>query len=296
MENFYTTSSDKITRQYFDSLLLEARYLDSAIPSTSFSLFGKDFSTPIMTAALSHFHNTAENGMIVYAKAAKLSNAVHWVGMGEDSELEEIVKTGAASIKIVKPHADNKEVFRKIEHAEKTGCFAVGMDIDHSFAGDGNFDNVLGLPMAAKSFDELKDFVQSTKLPFIVKGVLSVQDAEKCAKAGVKGIQVSHHHGIMPASVPPLMILQDIRKDLGPDFPIFIDCGIESGLDVYKCLALGATAVSVGRHLMPLLKKGQETVSKRINDMTAELKGIMAKTGVQNLSQMDSSVIHKRMF
>ena len=296
MEYFYTTSSDKITRQYFDSLLLEARYLDSAIPSTSFSLFGKEFSTPIMTAALSHLHNTAEKGMIVYAKAAKLSDAVHWVGMGEDSELEEIVKTGAASIKIVKPHADNKEVFRKIEHAEKSGCFAVGMDIDHSFAGDGNFDNVLGLPMAAKSFDELKDFVQSTKLPFVVKGVLSVQDAEKCAKAGVKGIQVSHHHGIMPASVPPLMVLQDIRKALGPDFSIFIDCGIESGLDVYKCLALGATAVSVGRHLMPLLKKGQDVVSKRINDMTAELKGIMAKTGVQNLSQMDSSVIHKRMF
>ena len=296
MENFYTTSSDKITRQYFDSLLLEARYLDSAVPSTSFSLFGKEFSTPIMTAALSHLHNTAENGMIIYAKAAKLSNAVHWVGMGPDSELEEIVKTGAASIKIVKPHADNKEVFRKIEHAEKTGCFAVGMDIDHSFAGDGNFDNVLGLPMAAKSFDELKDFVQSTKLQFIVKGVLSVQDAEKCAKAGAKAIQVSHHHGIMPASVPPLMILQDIRKALGSDFPIFIDCGLESGLDVYKCLALGATAVSVGRHLMPLLKKGQDVVSKRINDMTAELKGIMAKTGVQNLSQMDSSVIHKRMF
>ena len=296
MENFYTTSSDKITRQYFDSLLLEARYLDSAIPSTEFSLYGKTFSTPIMTAALSHLHNTAENGMIVYAKAAKLSNAVHWVGMGPDSELEEITKTGAASIKIVKPHADNKEVFRKIEHAEKSGCFAVGMDIDHSFAGDGEFDNVLGLPMAAKSFDELKDFVQATKLPFIVKGVLSVQDAEKCAKAGAKGIQVSHHHGIMPASIPPLMVLQEIRAALGKDFPIFIDCGIESGLDVYKCLALGATAVSVGRHLMPLLKKGQETVSKRINDMTAELKGIMAKTGVQNLSQMDSSVIHKRMF
>ena len=296
MEKFYTTSSDKITRQYFDSLLLEARYLDSGIPSTDFSLFGKNFSTPIMTAALSHLHNTAENGMIIYAKAANISNAVHWVGMGEDSELEEIVKTGAASIKIVKPHADNKEVFRKIEHAEKIGCFAVGMDIDHSFASDGNFDNVLGLPMAAKTFDELKDFVQSTKLPFIVKGVLSVQDAEKCAKAGAKGIQVSHHHGIMPASVPPLMILQDIRKALGKDFPIFIDCGIESGLDVYKCLALGATAVSVGRHLMPLLKKGEEAVSSRINDMNNELKGIMAKTGVQNLSQMDSSVIHKRMF
>ena len=167
-------SSDKITRDYFDSLLLEARYLDSTIPSTDFSLFRKTFSTPIMTAALSHLFNTAENGMVIYAKAAKLSNAVHWVGMGEDSELEEIIKTGAPSIKIVKPHADNNEIFRKIQHAEKNGCFAVGMDIDHSFAPDGNYDNVLGLSMASKSFDEQKDFVQSTKLPFIVKGVLSL--------------------------------------------------------------------------------------------------------------------------
>jgi hypothetical protein len=82
MENFYTTSSDKITRQYFDSLLLEARYLDSAIPSTNFSLFGKEFSTPIMTAALSHlgtFNPDIPNGMVQYAIAAKMNEAVHWV-------------------------------------------------------------------------------------------------------------------------------------------------------------------------------------------------------------------------
>ena len=59
---------------------------------------------------------------------------------------------------------------------------------------------------------------------------------------------------------------------------------------------LGATAVSVGRHLMPLLKKGEEETAARIVQMNDELKGIMARTGVKNLSQMDSSVIHKRNF
>ena len=83
----YTSNSDKITRDFFDSLLLETRYLDSVLPSTKFELYGETFSTPIMTAALSHLGNTAPNGMILYAEAAK-ANAVHWVGMGDDSELE----------------------------------------------------------------------------------------------------------------------------------------------------------------------------------------------------------------
>ena len=198
----YTSNSDKITRDFFDSLLLESRYIDSDLPSTKFELYGRTFDTPVMTAALSHLGNTAENGMVLYAQAAAKAKAVHWVGMGEDKELEDICATGAATIKIIKPHADNKEVFRKIEHAKKAGCFAVGMDIDHAFNGSGGYDNVLGLPMKPKTVEELRDFVQAAgDTPFIVKGVLSTKDAEKCLKAGCKGIQLSHHHGIMSFAV-----------------------------------------------------------------------------------------------
>lgn len=92
------------------------------------------------------------------------------------------------------------------------------------------------------------------------------------------------------------MVLPDILKAIGHDIPVFVDCGIESGMDAYKCLALGATAVSVGRHLMPLLKDGADVVAARIGQMGAELAGVMARTGVASLSQMDSSVIHKRNF
>ena len=292
----YTSSSDKITRDYFDSLLLESRYIDSDLPSTKLELYGRTFDTPVMTAALSHLGNTAENGMVIYAQAAAKSNAVHWVGMGEDKELEEITATGAATIKIIKPHADNKEVFRKIEHAKKAGCFAIGMDIDHAFNGSGGYDNVLGLDMKPKSTEELADFVKAAEIPFIVKGVLSTTDAEKCLKAGCKGIQISHHHGIMQYAVPPLMMLSEILQVTRGEIPVFIDCGIESGMDVYKCLALGATAVSVGRHLMPILKKGSDATAARIKEMTGELAATMARTGVKNLNSFDPTVIHQRNF
>ena len=292
----YTSNPDTITRDYFDSLLLETRYIDSVLPSTKMTLFGEVFDTPIMTAALSHLNNTTTEGMAVYAKGAKLSNAVHWVGMGEDEELERVVATGAKSIKIIKPHADNTEVFRKIEHALSLGCFAIGMDTDHAFNSEGGYDNVMGLPMKPKSSAEIAEFVQAAKVPFIVKGVLSPHDAEKCAKAGCAGIVVSHHHGMVQYSVPPLMVLQDILSAVGNEMEVFIDCGIVSGMDAYKCLALGTKAVSVGRHLMPLLKQGPEAVSQRINEMTAELAGIMARTGIKTLEEMDSTIIHRRNF
>ena len=292
----FTSNSDKITRDYFDSLLIETRYIDAVLPTTEMMLFGETFRTPIMTAALSHLHNSAQNGMRIYAQAAALSGAVHWVGMGSDEELEEIVATGARTIKIIKPHADNREVLRKIEHAVKIGCIAVGMDIDHAFNSEGGYDNVFGLPMKAKSTEELAEFVQAAGVPFIAKGVLSPHDAEKCLKAGCAGIVVSHHHGMIQYAVPPLMVLQDIISVTDDNIPVFVDCGIESGMDAYKCLALGAKAVSVGRHLMPLLKNGADAVAQRINDMTAELAGVMARTGVSTLDKMDAIVIHRRAF
>ena len=291
-----TSNSDKITRDYFDSLLIETRYLDAVLPTTEMTLFGETFRTPIMTAALSHLNNTVKNGMTIYAQAAALSGAVHWVGMGSDEELEEIVATGARTIKIVKPYADNREVLRKIEHAVKVGCIAVGMDIDHAFNSQGGYDGVFGLPMKAKSTEELAEFVQAAGVPFIVKGILSPRDAEKCLKVGCAGLVVSHHHGMVQYAVPPLMVLPDILSAVGGSIPVFVDCGIESGMDVYKCLALGAKAVSVGRHLMPLLKNGANAVAGRINEMTAELAGIMARTGVSSLDKMDATIIHRRAF
>ena len=286
----------ELTRQYFDSLYLEQRLMDSQVPTTDMWLFGEKFKTPVMTAALSHlgtFHPDAPNGMVDYAKGAALAGAVHWYGMGEEPEFEAVMATGAKTIRIVKPYADEAKIERQLKHAEELGALAVGMDIDHMFDMQGNPDVCVGEAMSVKSSEDLRRYVEMTSLPFVVKGVLSVQDAVKCAEIGVRGIVVSHHGGRLSAAVPPLYVLPDIVKAVGHKMEIFVDCGILSGMDAYKAMALGAKAVSVGIHLIPFVKQGAEAVAGRINEMTGEMKGIMAATGVKDVKSFDASVVYR---
>lgn len=289
--------STQITRDYFDSLLIEMRHLDGVQPSTRMELFGRTFDTPIMMAAFSHlatfkFH---DDGMAEIARAAAAANAVNFAGMGSEEELERIIETGAATVKIIKPYADNERILRKIEHAEHAGAFAVGMDIDHAFNHRGEFDSIFGDKMSPKSTDELKMFVKATKLPFIVKGVLSVTDALKCAEAGVRGIIVSHHHGIIDYALPPLMVLPEIVEAVGSKMKIFVDCGIDSGYDVFKALALGADAVCAGRTILePLKQGGADAARKWIESATAVLAGVMARTGSADIRSIDASLLRKK--
>lgn len=287
--------SDQITREYFDSILIETRHIDSVIPSTTLKLYGKTFDTPIMTAALSHLKGRKEDGMIEMARGAYAAKTVMWAGMGDENAMDGMTATGAQTIKIIKPYADEELIFKKLEHAEKAGALAVGMDIDHSFNKKGEYDTVLGFSMKAKTCEDLKRYINATKLPFIIKGVLSEQDAYKCLEIGAQGIVVSHHHGIMDYSVPPLMILEKITKVVNKRIPVFVDCCIETGIDAFKALALGASAVCVGRALMkPFADKGPEGVTQRIEEMTAELSGIMARTCSKDIDNIDSTVIWKK--
>ena len=294
-QNSNPADANQITREYFDSLMIEMRHIDSVIPSTTLTLYGETFATPVMTAALSHLNNCHPGGLAEMARGAAAANAVMWTGMGEESELEAITATGARTIKIIKPHADNQNIYRKLEHAEQCNCLAVGMDIDHAFNSKGQYDTVLGLPMTGKTLDEIKDFVKATKLPFIIKGVLSERDADKCLEAGVKGIVISHHHGIQSFAIPPLMILPKLAKLVNHRIPIFVDCGVSNGMDAFKALALGATAVSVGRELMTHLSTaGASGITNRIHEITQELAGAMARTCSCDLKNIDPSVIWTR--
>lgn len=286
-----------ITREYFDSILVEMRHMDGKAANTEITLFGETFQMPIATAALSHLNNTCEAGMAKMAEGAKMAGALCFSGMGERDELADMCATGAKVVKIIKPHAKNETVFAKIKEAEELGAFAVGMDIDHAFTGHGEYDNIFGLEMRPKSVEEMKSFVQATKLPFIIKGVLSVADAKKALEVGASAIIVSHHHGIMEYAVPPLMVLPEIVKVIDGKMPIFVDCCMESGMDVFKALALGADAICVGRAIMePLKENGAQGVCDTMERMNAELKGIMTHTAFASLDEIDDTVIWKRNF
>ena len=284
--------SNILTERYFEKILVETRYLDAVIPDTSVELFGKTFATPVMTAALSHIPGKDGDGMVQMAQGAAEAGALTWVGMTTLEQYGEIAQTGAPLVRIIKPYKDEREIFSRIEQVEEEGAVAVGMDIDHSFNKRGQPDSVLGMPMSPKTTKDIASYCKRTKLPFLLKGVLSAQDAQKCLDAGVGGILVSHHHGIMASAVPALLVLPEIVKTVQGKIPIFVDGSFENGMDVFKALALGADAVCVGRALMPpIQQQGAEGCRQTIQDITDELAAAMARTGSRDIKHIDPSLL-----
>lgn len=295
MEYNRISDANIITQQYMDSILIEEKIIDSVVADTSVEFLGTTFSSPVMMPAFSHLKNFGGReltGLEEYSIAAKNANILNFCGMMENDMFQKIAATGAKTVRIVKPYADNGKVRDQMQFAESAGAFGIGMDIDHIF-GETGVDICVGETMAVQTTAMLRSYVESTKLPFFVKGVLSVRDAIVCADIGAKAIIVSHHHGRMPYAVPPMMILPDIRDALeGTGVKIIVDCGIESGADVYKALALGADAAAVGRSMLPSLEKdGVPGVESFITKVNNELRYIMSNTGFAKVSDVDDSAL-----
>ena len=295
-----TGNSNIITRNYLDSLLIETRYMNAVTPSTSFNLYGESFNSPIMTAALSHLDHFVEPGMAVsLARGAKEAGCVFWYGMASDEEIASLASTGARLIEIIKPYRDRELIYRKIRFAEETGLLAVGIDIDHPFGPDGGADIVDGAEMRAMTTEELRDICHSTELPVIAKGVLSLCDAAEVLDAGVRGMVISHHNNRIEYALPPLAILPEIKacvdeKAPDKDIPVFVDCMIQTGMDAFKAIALGASAVSIGRPLMTAYKDNKESgVRDYLVKARGELAKAMAFTGCADLSEINPALIHR---
>ena len=286
-------NSNVITRKFLDSLMIEQRLIDSVLPSAETTILGKKFSTPIMNAAFSHLEKAHPGYPVEMAKGFQQAGALNMWGMSTDEEMNNIYATGADTIEIIKPYADEDLIFHRIEFAKAHGAFAVGMDIDHAFGKYGTYDDVAGFKMEPKSLIQLTRYINAAgDLPFVVKGVLSESDAEKCAEAGARAVIVSHHHGIFDGAVPPLLILPDILETVGDELEVFVDCGFETGLDVFKALALGAKAVSVSRHILEkTYSTGADGIEKEIRAMTGELVSYMGRTGFETTDQINDSVI-----
>ena len=289
--------ANEMTRKYLDRILIEERLIDSDLADTSLEIWGQNFSTPITTPAFSHlpvYSEGRENGLIEYSRAMKKLQAMNWVGMGENDAIGEVMDACPGTVRIIKPYADRDKIFAQIDYAKEHGALAVGIDTDHIFGMDGEYDIVLGEKMAPQSKAEIKELVDYAGIPFIIKGVLSSRDAIVAAEAGVKGIVVSHHHGRMPYAVPPIMVLPEIKKALSNDseVKIFVDCHIDTGADAFKALALGADAVSVGRAILPDLEKnGVQGAIDYVAKMNAELRTLMNFTGASNIKDIDPDVL-----
>ena len=287
-------NSNRIAREYIDSLRIETRYMDSTTPALDFTLYGESFASPIMTAALSHLdHFMFPGAADALARGAKAANAVLWYGMAHEEEIERLAATGARMIEIIKPYADRDLIYRKIEHAQGLGLLAVGVDIDHPFSENGGADVVDGQEMAPLRTAELMELVKYAKLPLIIKGVLSRRDAERCLSAGAAGLVLSHHNNRIEYALPPLALLPEIAAMAG-DVPLFVDCEIRTGMDAFKALALGAKGVCIGRPLMTAIKQGgADGARDYLLSANDALKKAMAYTGCADLAHMDRTIVHR---
>ena len=282
--------SEAINRRYLDHLLVEGRIVGAAHPTAETRLLGCAFSTPIVTAALSHL----KRGMAAFALGAKQAGAACCIGMGSCEEMESALSTGAKIVKIIKPYADPDLIYERLACAKAHGAVAVGMDVEHAVnVADDRDSLVAGYPMKLPTLQELKTYIGAAGLPFLIKGALSVRDALTCRDLGCAVVILSHHNGLMRWAVPPAMLLPEIRQAVGRDFLLVADGGIRDGFDAFKALALGADAVSVGRALMaPLDEGGPEKMADVLRAMTDEIKAMLVRTGSPDPAHIDPAVIH----
>lgn len=119
----------------------------------------------------------------------------------------------------------------------------------------------------------------------VIKGVLNAEDAVALKKAGADAIQVSSHGSRQLDSAPaPILALKDIRRAVGPEFPVFFDSGLRSGEDVLRALHQGADFVFFGRILQYAIAAGGEEGLQRLWEvLSAELSIAMAQTGKTSL-------------
>lgn len=197
-------------------------------------------------------------------------------------------------INIFKPQSQDV-LLDLIRQSEKEKAVAVGIDIDG--AGSVNFA-LAGKPVFRKTIHQLRELKSSTKLPFIIKGILCIGDALAAVEAGANVISVSNHGGRVSdcdsgvADVLP-EIVRAIRETYnGKKVVITVDGGVRTGFDVVKMLALGADFVLMGRPLArEAVSNGVEGVKRILEFIKTDIRMAMIMTSSNTLEDIDGSII-----
>lgn len=267
---------------------------------TSIELFGKKFDYPFFVAPIGGMGLNYTGAMteVEYSEAvvngALAAGTLAFTGDGPaddyfPSTLPVIKAANGMAVSTIKPW-DEEKVMGRIKDLEKTGCVAFAMDIDSAALIN---LKLMGKPAYPQSKETLKKFVNATDMPFIVKGIMTPESALRCVEAGAYGIVVSTHGGRILEDFPaPCSVLPEIKKAVGDKIKIFVDGGIRSGADVYKCLALGADAVLIGRPYAIAAHGGKaEGVELYTKKIGAELKTAMLMTNAPSLKHITADKV-----
>lgn len=196
---------------------------------------------------------------------------------------------GGRGIPFIKPWED-AALFAKLEQAEATGAPCIGMDIDA--AGLVTLRK-MGRPVSPKSPSQLEAIIARVQVPFILKGIMTADQARLAVDAGAQAIVVSNHGGRVLDHTPGAAeVLPEIAAAVRGQIAILADGGVRSGVDVLKLIALGADAVMVGRPFSIAAMGGlAEGVGAFIDQLKTELVSAMVLTGCRDLPSVERSIL-----
>lgn len=261
---------------------------------TSFDLFGNTFAYPIFAAPIgavqNHFGNmlTEEVYDELLVSGCLDAGVCAFTGDGLDDRYftaacDAMQKSGFA-VPTVKPWSKDL-VFRKIDEAKAKGAKVLCMDIDASGLP---FLKNMNPPSGSKTVEELREIIDYAGVPFILKGIMTVQGARKALEAGAAGIVVSNHGGRVLDQVPATAwVLPKIAEAVKGQMLILVDGGIRTGHDVFKAIALGADAVLIGRPFVTsVYGGGKNGIAAYVGKLGAELRDAMEMCGVHSLKEI----------
>jgi isopentenyl diphosphate isomerase/L-lactate dehydrogenase-like FMN-dependent dehydrogenase len=303
------------------------RLADIAKADTRIELFGAAFESPVFLCPLSGqkmFHADGEAGS---ARAARAKNALQILSTQTSTSVEEVA--GALGrppwYQLYQP-AQWEGTEKMIKRVEDVGCPVLVMTVDmaggrnsetatrlartdtrnclscHTDNGNGRLgapkgmlpmEDGIGSALARPTWKDVDRLKRLTKMKLVLKGIETHEDAMLCREHGVDGIVVSNHGGRATEDLrPTIESLPEVVEAAGGVMKIFVDSGFRRGTDVYKALALGASAVGIGRpYVWGLTAFGQAGVERVLEILHAELLMTMRQCGTPTLAQITRSSV-----
>jgi 4-hydroxymandelate oxidase len=279
-------------------------------------LLGCELTMPVLIAPTA-FHRLAHpDGEVATARAAAAAGTVLVVSMAATQPVEEIATTGALLWFQLYPQPDREFTTTVVRRAEAAGCRALVVTVDSPVFGRRERDvrnGFLDLPSGLAcenmrdadgrirdivmdeglSWDSIAWLRSRTHLPIVLKGVLHPADARLAVEHGVDALIVSNHGGRqLDGAIASLDALPAVVEAVGGRLPVLLDGGVRRGTDVLVALALGATAVLVGRPVIwGLTTGGADGVRSVLEGLRTELDRALALAGAARPTELGADLV-----
>lgn len=267
------------TRTEILGIPLEIPVLAAPIGGVSFNMGGKLSEDAYIAAKL---EGCRDKG-IIGCTGDGAPDFIHQAGFQAIGALQ------GHGIPFIKPWED-RELFGKLEGAAATGSAVVGMDID---AAGLITLRLMGRPVSPKTPEKLREIISKTPMKFILKGIMTPDQARIAVDVGASAIVVTNHGGRVLDHTPGVArVLSGVASAVRGQIVVLADSGVRTGGDVLKMLALGADAVMIGRPFSVAVMGGlKEGVMRFIDQIRSELIQAMILTGTKSVGSVDPSIL-----